>query len=121
MNEQIYHITTKEEWETAKVVGEYSPANFEKEGFIHCSYPHQVVGVADFIFEGQENLMLLSIKRSLIECEVKDENLEGGQELFPHVYGALPVQAVSEVMPFPCNADGKFDLPDKLKIQLDAK
>jgi len=110
VNDKIYHITTRAEWEAAQTRGSYTPANFAAEGFIHCSYPRQVVKIANSFFRGQKNLVLLSINRSLTGGEVKDENLEGGQELFPHLYGALPVAAVSEVIPLLCNEKGRFEL-----------
>jgi len=45
---------------------------------------------------------------------VKYENLEGGQKLFPHVYGPIPCNAVIEVLQFPPSDDGTFSLPPSL-------
>ena len=115
MTERIYHITTTEAWAAAQATGEYTSAAFEEEGFIHCSYRHQVVPVANRRFRGQTNLVLLSLYRDRTGCPVIDENLEGGPELFPHVYGPLPVGVILEVIHFPCEADGRFALPDRLQ------
>ncbi len=115
MNEQIYHITTKAEWEAAKTRGSYMPAHFAADGFIHCSYLHQVAKVANSYFKGQKDLVALSIDPALTGCELKVENLEGGQELFPHLYGVLPVAAVSKVVLMSCNAEGRFELSDELR------
>jgi uncharacterized protein (DUF952 family) len=38
--------------------------------------------------------VLLEIDPSRLSCRIVDENLEGGVELFPHVYGRLPMSAV---------------------------
>lgn len=90
----IYHITSATAASEAKQSGHYVPEGFAVEGFIHCSYAHQVQGVLNRIFQGRSGLVLLEIDPSLLPCPVVDENLEGGTELFPHIYGRLPMSAV---------------------------
>jgi uncharacterized protein (DUF952 family) len=107
----IYHITSADEAAAAARSGTYAPAAFDAEGFIHCSYPWQVLDVANRRFAGRDDLVLMEIDRAKLACEVIDENLEGGTDLFPHVYGHLPISAVVQVHPFPCGAAGRFDLP----------
>ncbi|MFC1679091.1 DUF952 domain-containing protein [Elusimicrobiota bacterium] len=107
-------MTTRSEYETARSVGEYAPSGFDREGFIHCSYANQVVRVANFLYKGKSDLVLLEIDRSNVGCEVLDENLDGGKELFPHIYGKLPVSAVFGVHDFPCDGEGLFTLPADL-------
>ena len=108
----IYHITSADEATAAARSGTYAPKAFHADGFIHCSYPRQVRDVANRRFSGRTDLVLLAIDPTKLACEVVDENLEGGTDLFPHIYGRLPMSAVVEVHPFPCRADGRFDLPD---------
>ena len=114
MKEQIYHITTKTAWHTAKSTGIYQDNSLKEEGFIHCSYPHQLVCVANMRFKGQDNLIILAINRSQTNCPVVDEDLYQSNQDFPHIYGPLPVKAVFNVIPFPCTADGSFLLPKQL-------
>jgi uncharacterized protein (DUF952 family) len=90
----IFHITSEQEAKAAQRAGEYIPARFGEEGFIHCSYERQVAGVLDRIFKGRTDLVLLEIDPAKLPCKVVDENLEGGAELFPHIYGRLPMSAV---------------------------
>jgi uncharacterized protein (DUF952 family) len=111
----IFHITTVDEADAAVRSGSYAPQAFEAEGFIHCSYPRQVCAVAARLFAGRSDLVLLEIDRARLTCRIVDENLEGGAERFPHVYGRLPVSAIVAVHPFPCGADGRFALPDALR------
>jgi len=98
--DRLFHITTRTEIEAARTAGEYRPANFAREGFIHCSYGRQVEATAARHFAGQTGLVLLEIDRGALTCGVVDENLSGGVELFPHVYGPLPLRAVIGVYPF---------------------
>ena len=96
----IYHITSAEEWHLAQSKGEYEPRQFAEEGFIHCSHAHQLEVVVQRFFQGQKNLVVLEIDSDAVECEVIEENLEGGAELYPHIYGKLPLTAVVNCRPW---------------------
>lgn len=104
----IYHITTAAEVEMALHHGEYVPKAFDTDGFIHCSYRHQVIEVANVRFRGCKDLVLLQIDPTKAHCKVVDENLEGGDQLFPHLYGHLPISAIEAIHQFPCGDDGLF-------------
>lgn len=110
----LYHITSAEEWQVAQSKGEYTPQGFAAEGFIHCSYRHQIVTVANRFYKGQNGLVLLKIESSTISSSLVEENLEGGTELYPHVYSPLAINSVIKAIAFPCNADGGFILPEEL-------
>lgn len=45
-------------------------------------------------FAGAQGLVLVAIDLDRTGAEVRWENLEGADELFPHVYGPLPLSAV---------------------------
>ncbi|NEU72446.1 DUF952 domain-containing protein [Hassallia byssoidea VB512170] len=104
----ILHITRREEWEKAKLAGFYRGDTLDSEGFIHCSTPTQVIKVANFRFRSQGDLVLLCIDSQKVEPEIR---YEGVEDLFPHVYGALNVDAVLGVVEFVCGEDGFFELP----------
>lgn len=112
----FYHITSARQWHNAKETGTYQPINFVRDGFIHCSYSHQLLTVAQRFYRGQDGLVVLSIDSSKIDSSPIEENLEGGKELFPHLYSVLPIDAVVDAIAFPCNADGSFTLPEELKV-----
>jgi uncharacterized protein (DUF952 family) len=104
----IYHITSRSDWASAQAAGEYSADSLESEGFIHCSNAVQVQATANRFFRGQQDLVLLSIDENLVTAEIKYENLEGGTDLFPHVYGPLPGKAVIRVLDLLPDQDGFF-------------
>lgn len=108
----IFHITTRNAWERAAEQGTYRPEAFAADGFIHCSTREQVIQVANARFRGQTGLVLLVIDSDKVTAEIVYENLEGGQQLFPHIYGGLSVDAVVEVREFAPGADGYFTLPE---------
>jgi uncharacterized protein (DUF952 family) len=115
MPQYIYHLAACEAWHHAQHVGEYRPKDFATEGFIHCSHVHQLLEVANRHFRGREDLVLLIVDLSKLRYQVIEENLAGGTMLFPHIYGPLPVEAVADTLPFPCQAVGTFQLPSALK------
>ncbi|MBD0262542.1 MAG: DUF952 domain-containing protein [Tolypothrix sp. Co-bin9] len=106
----ILHITRREEWEKAKVAGLYRGDTLDLEGFIHCSTPTQVIKVANFRFRNQRDLVVLCIDSQKVEADIRYEAAEEG-ELFPHVYGALNVDAVLKVVELAPGEDGFFELP----------
>ena len=115
MNQLIYHIISSAEWNIAQTKGEYKPQGLATDKFIHCSYLHQLLTVAHRFFRGQNGLVILVIDSSRINGNLVEENLEGGTELYPHLYGLLPTTAVKKAIALPCNADGSFTLPAELK------
>lgn len=109
----IYHIAEKTHWEKALATGEYRAPSLEKAGFIHCSLKTQLIRVANTIFRGRRDLVLLCIEEDRLGVPVRYENLEGGSELFPHIYGPLPLEAVREVLPFEPDENGLFKFPEE--------
>ena len=107
----IFHIAEREAWHGAQVKQSYQPEMFPAEGFIHCSTSAQVLQVANIRFRDRRDLLLLSIDTDKVEAEIRYENLEGGEQLFPHIYGELPTDAVVRVAEFQPGADGAFELP----------
>jgi len=102
----IVHICQKTAWEAAQASGEYRPPSLDTEGFIHASLPEQVLSVANRFYAGQNDLLLLWIDPRRVSASIRYEPADG--ELFPHIYGALELDAVQVVRPFPGDAEGIF-------------
>jgi uncharacterized protein (DUF952 family) len=111
----IYHFTERETCVLAKSTGEYKPLRFEKDGFIHCSTREQVLMVANNIAPRDIPLVLLEIDTARVPHNIIYENLEGGTMLFPHIYGGLPIDAVTEVYRFAAASDGRFEWPREIE------
>ncbi len=95
----ILHITSAAAWADAQAIGTYTADSLATEGFIHCSEPHQVAWVANQRFRGRTDLIVLHIDPATLPADIRYENLEGGTQLFPHVYGAIPCTSVIDVTP----------------------
>ena len=112
----IFHIARSEAW-ASSAGGPYRPEMYPVDDFVHCSTEDQVVKVADTRFRGQKGLVLLCIDTDKVTAEIRYENLEGGRELFPHIYGEIDTDAVVQVAEFEPGIDGHFALPAILALQ----
>jgi uncharacterized protein (DUF952 family) len=113
----IYHVALAPDWDAAQSTGNYRISTIgrtlDDEGFIHCSYADQVAGVANtFYADVDESLVLLAVDTDLVGSEVIAENTGGGIELFPHVYGPIPVAAVAAVTELSRDDGGRIVVPD---------
>ena len=93
----IYHVTTKQEWETAMLKGYYTVPTLESEGFIHCCAEEQVNGVMKRYYAGKKELVKLAIDTGKLISRLKYELVPSVNEHFPHVYGPINLDAVLDV------------------------
>ena len=93
----IYHVTTKEDWQQALAAGEYTHPSLAAEGFIHNSRKEQVQGVLDRYYSGKADLLLLHIDELKLTSELKYELAPSVNEMFPHIFGPINIDAVVNV------------------------
>ncbi len=86
--------------------------SLDEQGFIHCSLPHQLRAVAEFVYGDADDLVVLVIDSERLGSPVEYEAPEPGADEFPHIYGPVPTSAVSEVIPVEHDADGRMLLPE---------
>jgi uncharacterized protein (DUF952 family) len=93
----IFHIVSVEAWGAA--LGSYRPESLTTEGFIHFSYAEQVAATANRYYLEVDGLQVLEVDPGLLGTELRVEPSPATGELFPHLYGPLPVSAVVTVHP----------------------
>ncbi len=101
----LFHIALADDWDDAQHRGEYRVSTrgmtLDEVGFIHCSRLKQVEQVANTLYGDLDDLLLLTIDESLLVTPVRDEPpAPGVDELFPHLYGPLPLAAVVQITPW---------------------
>jgi uncharacterized protein (DUF952 family) len=116
----IFHILRRSEWRSALQQGSYRPASLDAEGFIHCSTIDQSIDTANLLFRGASDLLLLRIEETRLVAPLKFEAPATTGDArpsvrFPHIYGPLNLDAVVETLEFPCDADGSFQLPTRIR------
>ena len=95
-NTIIYHIAEPSAVKTAKESGHYKHPSLDTEGFIHCCLKAQMTGVIERYYADTSGLELLTIDPAKLKPGIVFENTVGGQELFPHIYGEINMDAVLE-------------------------
>jgi uncharacterized protein (DUF952 family) len=113
---ELLHITDHDSWRTAQEAGEYRMSTrgvtLEQEGFIHCSLRHQLRAVAELVYADSDDLVVLVIDSEQVPADIRYEAPAPGAECYPHIYGALPVGAVTEMVRVGRDGDGRMILPD---------
>ncbi len=106
----IYHITAQADWDKAQKAGQYTAPSLSQEGFIHASTGEQVAGTANLFFRGQTGLVLLAIDTERARPEIRFDAVttHGAEQRFPHIYGALNLDAVVDVLDFRPDPQGVF-------------
>lgn len=112
----IFHILKKSQWQAAVQRGKYEPGSLASEGFVHASTREQTLATANRFFRGQRDLVLLCIEPARLTAEVRfeapaDVADERHHQLFPHVYGPINLDAVTQILDLPCGPDGGFHWP----------
>lgn len=96
----IYHIVEKNQIETIKSKKEYGADKIAEEGFIHFSQYHQVSWVKNKFYKDQEDLFALAIDCEKLKATLKYEGaMHPGESDFPHLYGVLNTDAITEILP----------------------
>lgn len=95
----IFHLALPEDWAAAFETGEYAMSTrgrtLDEEGFIHASTLKQTESTANRFYADVEQLVLLRIDPAKVPHEIRWEPpAPGVDELFPHIYGPLPIGAV---------------------------
>lgn len=93
----IYHVVTPKNWQKAMIDGFYEAPSLHAEGFIHTSKQDQIQGVLERYYANETNLLLLHIDESKLTAPMKYELAPSVNEMFPHIYGPLNIDAVVEV------------------------
>jgi glutathione S-transferase len=104
----IYHLALADDWHAARAAGDYRISTrgltLEQVGFIHASYAHQIAATYQRFFADAGPLKLLVIdpqRLVALGVPLRAEAAPDSGELFPHLYGALPVEAVLLVEAYP--------------------
>ncbi|MFO0883949.1 MAG: DUF952 domain-containing protein [Pirellulales bacterium] len=107
----IYRLSERADWRAAQTSGLYLSADLGMEGFIHTSTAQQVMGVAFRYYQNRSDLVLIEMEEGPLGETLRWEASTGG-ELFPHVYGPIPLQAVRRISSFPEVSDSSQTTPE---------
>ncbi|MBX9885278.1 MAG: DUF952 domain-containing protein [Novosphingobium sp.] len=106
-----YKVLTAEQMAALEHDGVFAGAPIDlADGYIHLSTADQVTETVDKHFAGQTDLHIAAVDLAVLGDAVKWEPSRGGA-LFPHIYAALPLSAVTAHAPLARGSDGAVLLP----------
>jgi uncharacterized protein (DUF952 family) len=110
----IYKICPAALWRDAERDGVFAGAPVDRQdGFIHFSTAAQAQETAAKHFAGADGLVLIAVDADGLGGALKWEPSRGG-DLFPHLYGALPLSAVLWAVPLPLGREGRHVFPEQM-------
>jgi uncharacterized protein (DUF952 family) len=105
----VYKVCDQSLWNQAVDAGVFVGAEIDlKDGYIHFSTAKQLGETLALHFAGRDALVLLTIDTAAVDLTW--EPARNG-DLFPHLYGALPLSAVRAVLPLERAKNGSHKLP----------
>ena len=113
MADIIYKICPRTLWQDAEASGFFEGAPVDvADGYIHFSTALQAKETAARQFRGQDDLVLVAVKAGKLDKALLKWEPSRGGDLFPHLYGPLPLATVAWVRPLPLGADGTHIFPE---------
>ena len=111
MNRTIFKLVDRTSWQAAVVSGAFSGSPVDqRDGFIHFSTAAQVRDTAARHFARQADLLIVAVDAGALGDALRWEPSRGG-DLFPHLYGPLPLDAVRWTAGLPLDAAGRHVFP----------
>ena len=112
MPSTIYKICDRPLWMAAEAAGTFTGAPVDHaDGYIHFSTADQVAETAEKHFRDVDDLLLIAVDGAALGEALRYEPSRGGA-LFPHLYGTLPMSAVTWVRPLEKDGEGRFVFPE---------
>jgi uncharacterized protein (DUF952 family) len=116
---ELFHLAAPDDWDCATTTGHYpwSTRNmtWEQVGFVHCAHRHQLSDVANRFYSDCPYLVVVVLDHEILNrlgLEVIEEPAaDDVAELFPHLFGQLPLAAVSAVHLWMVSPEGQFINP----------
>jgi len=102
----IVHLCRRKEWEEAEQRGVFRSPSLEDEGFIHCSQPEQIHVVANRLYQGIADPVLLWLDTAKVGAEIRWESAGGIQ--FPHIFGPIEMDSVVSISALVTEPGGEY-------------
>jgi uncharacterized protein (DUF952 family) len=112
MTALVFKLVDRASWQAAAASGVFGGSPIDaRDGFIHFSTAAQVRETAARHFAGRADLLIVAVAAGALGAALRWEPSRGG-DLFPHLYGPLPLDAVRWVADLPLDAAGRHLFPE---------
>lgn len=112
----IFHLAMPDDWARAQPTGAYAVSTrgltVARQGFMHCSFLHQMRGVVDRFYDDVDEVVVLHLDRAAVADDlIIEPAADGVEELFPHLYRELAIAEVTTTTPWRRGVDGWGEPP----------
>ena len=94
MTEVLFHFARPADWDAAQQAGHYAPPGLVEEGFIHAATAAQVTGVVERHLRGHGARIRLTLDIDVLRPLLVFEWSNASNDIYPHVFGPIPLAAV---------------------------
>ena len=106
MTDIAYKLVDRGEWEAARAAGAYDGSAVDRaDGYIHLSSGAQLAETARRHYAGRQGLVLVEVGLAVVGEALRWEPSRG-DDLFPHLYGPLPLSAARSERALSVRDDG---------------
>lgn len=109
--ERIYLLLRPSDWEAVRNNPMLYESTLSREGFIHACQWRQLNRVANTYFQGVNELTLLAVNPAKVMPPIRWEESRSTGDVYPHIYGTLNLDAVTQAQTLERGADGRFEIP----------
>ena len=107
-----YKLVDRDVWVAARTAGTYGGSAVDRaDGYIHMSTRAQLAETARRHYAGRDGLVLAAIDPAALGDALRWEPSRGG-DLFPHLYGPLPLSAARSEWLLRVSPDGEMVFDD---------
>lgn len=107
MSDTTFHLVAAEYYRDSDRGAPYVPADFEADGFIHCTDgAANVANVGNRYYRDDRRMyVVLVIDKAKVQAKMVYEDDAG---IYPHIYGPLNRDAIVDILPVLRAAGGTF-------------
>ncbi len=111
--DQTFHLVEQAYFEAQDATRDYTPREFAREGFIHCTDGvDEMARTANRYYrDNAAPFVYLYIDKALVRAKIQ---YDAEPKIYPHIYGALNRDAIVAVRPANRNGTGEFLPPEEL-------
>ena len=107
----IYKVASGEVFRASEAAGTFLGMPIDHaDGYVQFSQATQLRDTLRLHFAGQSDLTLFAVRTEALGERLRWEPSRGGQ-LFPHVFGVVPMAAIAHCSSIAVGADGTVALP----------
>ena len=109
---KVFKVCEQDDWESTKNEDFFLGSKTDRnDGFIHFSTSEQLEETLEKYFKSKSSLYLLEVKTDDVELVWE---ISRNDQLFPHLYGPLPLNMVSQVYRISVDDEGKHIIPKQV-------